>query len=125
MKPRYRGIGEIEVQKAATDGLGLENLTSPPTRSSDALDTNITLQTQAKILESDSLALKVIEDLNLEKTEDFKPMFNPIAWAARAPYAGGVADPPNVALENAPHRRDHAIKVFQKHLKINPWPGLV
>ncbi len=50
MKPRYRAVGEIEVQKSPTDGLGLENLASPADASSDALDANITLQTQAKIL---------------------------------------------------------------------------
>src|SRR5580658_7976511 len=56
LKPRYRATGEIEVQKAATDGVGLENLTNPRAEAqadSDALDANITLQTQAKILESD------------------------------------------------------------------------
>jgi succinoglycan biosynthesis transport protein ExoP len=123
MKPRYRAIGEIEVQKSPTDGLGLENLASPADASSDALDANITLQTQAKILESDSLALKVIKDLNLESTEDFKPAFNPVGWALGLLTPGGAQDPSGVALENAPHRRDHAIKVFQKHLKITPVAG--
>lgn len=126
LKPRYRATGEIEVQKAATDGLGLENLTSPPQEtqeSSDALDTNITLQTQAKILESDSLALKVVEDLNLEHTEDFKPVFNPIAWTLGLFSPAGSADPLNASLDNAPRRRDRAITVFKKHLKIKPQAG--
>ena len=123
MKPRYRGLGEIEVQKSATDGLGLENPASRADDSSDALDANITLQTQAKILGSASLALKVIKDLNLENTEDFKPTFNPVAWLLGLLTPSGLQDPPNVALENAPHRRDHAVKTFQKRLKITPVPG--
>jgi polysaccharide biosynthesis transport protein len=123
MKPRYRGIGEIEVQKSATDGLGLENPASRADESSDALDANINLQTQAQILESDSLALKVIGDLNLEHTADFKPTFNPVGWLLGFLTPRGAQDPPNVALENAPHRREHAVKAFQKRLKITPVPG--
>src|ERR1700734_427307 len=80
MKPRYRALGQIEVQKSATDGLGLENLAGHEDEPSDALDGTITLQTQAKVLESSSLALKVIENLKLENTKDFKPTFNPIGW---------------------------------------------
>jgi succinoglycan biosynthesis transport protein ExoP len=117
---RYRAVGEIEVEKTATDGLGLENLTSSADVPSDALDATLTLETQAKILESNSLALKVIEDLNLENTEDFKPTFNPVGWLLGLFTPSGVKDPPNSTLENSPHRRDHAIKTFQKHLKIEP-----
>ena len=123
MKSRYRAIGEIEVQKSPTDGLGLENLASPADASSDALDASITLQTQAKILESDSLALKVIKDLNLENSEDFKPTFNPVGWALGLFTPRGPRDPSHVALEDAPHRRDHATKVFESHLKITPVAG--
>jgi polysaccharide biosynthesis transport protein len=126
LKPRYRATGEIEVQKAATDGVGLENLTNPKGEAqedSDALDANITLQTQAKILESDSLALKVIDDLNLEHTEDFKPVFNPVGWVLGLFSPAGEKDPPNTALDNAPRRRDHAIGVFGKRLKIKPEAG--
>ena len=117
LKPRYKALGTIQVQKSATDGLGLENLTSPKQQSSDALDENIDLQTQANILQSYSLALKVIDDLNLEKTEDFKPTFNPIGWVLDLFTPGGAQDPPNAPLDDAPHRRDHAVKVFQKPLE--------
>ncbi len=113
MKPRYRAVGEIEVQKSPTDGLGLQNLASPADAESDALDANITLQTQAKILQSDSLALKVIEDLNLENTEDFKPTFNPVGWAYWAFYclverrtpkrrAGGCSAPEGPRCQGVP-----------------------
>ena len=123
LKPRYRALGEIEVQKSPTDRLGLENLASPADESTDALDAAITLQTQAKILESNSLALKVIEDLNLEKTEDLKPTFNPVGWVLGLFTPSGVRDAPNAALENAPRRRDRAVKAFQKRLKIEPVAG--
>jgi succinoglycan biosynthesis transport protein ExoP len=122
MKPRYKGLGEIQVQKSATDGLGLENLTGDKPQSSDSLQDNIEVQTQANILQSYSLALKVIDDLHLDKTEDFLPIFNPISWVLDQ-FTSGKQDPPNAALDDAPHRRDHAVKVFQRHLKIEPVSG--
>jgi len=125
LKPRYKALGEIEIQKSATDGLGLQNLTNPlQDDQSDALDASITLQTQSTILHSTSLALKVVEDLNLENTEDFKPTFNPIGWAIGLFTPGGApSDKPSAKLEDAPHRRDHVVKVFQKRLKIKPQSG--
>jgi succinoglycan biosynthesis transport protein ExoP len=126
LKPRYKSLGEIEIQKSATDGVGLQNLTNPlqEGEQSDALDASITLQTQSTILQSSSLALKVIEDLNLDSTEDFKPTFSPIGWAiALFTPTGVAADPQSATLEDSPHRRDHALKVFQKRLKITPQSG--
>jgi capsular exopolysaccharide synthesis family protein len=126
LKPRYKSRGEIEIQKSATDGVGLQNLTNPLQEEdqSDALDASITLQTQSTILQSSSLALKVIEDLNLDSTEDFKPTFSPIGWAMALFTPSGVAaDPQSARLEDSPHRRDHALKVFQKRLKITPQSG--
>lgn len=125
LTPRYKSLGEIEVQKSATDGLGLQNLTNPiQEEQSDALDASITQQTQATILQSSSLALKVIEDLNLENTKDFKPTFSPVGWAlSLLTPAGTASDQPMAKLEDAPHRRDHAIKVFEKRLKIRPQSG--
>jgi polysaccharide biosynthesis transport protein len=126
LKPRYKALGEIEIQKSATDGVGLQNLTNPLQQQdqSDALDASITLQTQSTILQSSSLALKVIEDLNLENTADFKPTFSPIGWALSLLTPSGVAaDPGSARLEDSPHRRDHALKVFAKRLKITPQSG--
>ena len=77
MTPRYRAVGEIEVAKQNYDGLGLQSMMPTTDTPSDAMDANITLQTQANILQSDSLALRVIEKLNLEQTRDFRPHFQP------------------------------------------------
>ena len=125
LKPRYKAIGEIQIQKSATDGLGLENLAGPKQESTaDALEANIELQTQANILESYSLALKVIHDLNLENTDDFRPStFNPIGSVKDLLIPGILRDPPNAALDDAPRRRDRIVKVFEKHLKVKPQPG--
>jgi polysaccharide biosynthesis transport protein len=67
---RYKSVGEIELQKDSTSSLVIQ--TGSADAPSDALEVNMIIQTQAKILQSDSLALSVIEDLHLEQTEDYK-----------------------------------------------------
>ena len=57
------------------------------------LTSNITLQTQAQILQSDSLALQVIKELNLEKSPDFRSHFNPIGWVMGLFAPAGIAGP--------------------------------
>lgn len=121
---RYSATAEIQVQKSSADGLGLESMmSSAGGDASDALDANITLQTQASILQSDTLALKVIEDLDLEHTKDFKPRFNPIGWALGLVTPAGPKDPANVPLEQAPLRRLHMLTVFAKNLTVKPVAG--
>ena len=64
-----------------------------PESQSDAVDSNITLQTQAQILQSDSLALQVVRELNLENSPDFRPRFNPIGWVLGLFAPAGIPDP--------------------------------
>ena len=75
----YNGSAQIQVQKEAADALSMDTMMGPGAQS-DATDLNITLQTQAQILQSESLALQVIKELNLEKSPDFQAHFSPIGW---------------------------------------------
>jgi polysaccharide biosynthesis transport protein len=121
---RYSATAEIQVQKSSADGLGLESMmSSAGGDATDALDANITLQTQAAILQSDTLALKVIKELNLEHTNDFKPSLNPIGWALGLGRPVGLKDPADVPLDQAPLRRLHMLKVFAKNLTVKPVAG--
>ena len=63
---RYRATGQLEVQKESLDGLGLSSMIGAASGASDALDSNVTIQTEASILQSDTLGLRVIKDLNLD-----------------------------------------------------------
>jgi succinoglycan biosynthesis transport protein ExoP len=75
------GHSVIQLQKSSSDSLGLDSLMGAASGgASDGLSVNIDLQTQADILQSEALALKVIKDLNLEQNEDFKPHFSPVGW---------------------------------------------
>jgi uncharacterized protein involved in exopolysaccharide biosynthesis len=126
--PRYLATGEIQIQKDASS-LGplnaLGDSSNASAGSTDALDYNVTLQTQVSILQSDSIALEAIKALNLESTEDFFPQkkhaFQLIpSWVFfwRKPM-----EPLSVPLEDAPNRRYVALKIFSQNLKVEPIAG--
>ena len=117
---RYRATGEIEVQKDSVSSLNLQSGNESP---SDALETNMMLQTQAKILESDSLALHVIKELNLESTSDYKEKWNPIGWVFGLLSPAGKSDPKGASLEDSPHRRMTVLRIFHSKLTVKPVPG--
>jgi polysaccharide biosynthesis transport protein len=118
---RYRSIGEIELQKDSPSSLGLQ--TDSADTSSDALEVNMLIQTQAKILQSDSLALRVIEDLHLEQTSDYRAKWSPLDRVLGYFQAKGVSDPPGGSLENSPHRRMRALQIFHRKLTVKPVAG--
>ena len=121
---RYESTASIQIQKEESDSLGLESaLGSAAESASDALDYNITLQTQARILSSDTLALAVIRKTGLEGNDDFTGAHDWLrlpAWMTPWETPDSSA---GVPLESAPARRGHALKTFAKHLKIQIEPG--
>jgi capsular exopolysaccharide synthesis family protein len=121
---RYEATGLVQVQKQGMDAMGLEDLMSGASGDdSNPLSANIEIQTQANILQSDTLALRTIEELKLEKTDDFRGHWNPVSWVVEKVSPKGVGDPPGVTLEDAPQRRAKALKVFSKNLKVKPITG--
>jgi len=120
---RYQATGTVQVQKEGADAMGLSSLMSGAEGPSDALGANIDLQTQANILQSDTLALRTIEDLHLEGTRTSSRVGIPLVRLLSLVSPSGPADPPNSSLENAPQRRRRALKVFSKNLTVNPVGG--
>jgi polysaccharide biosynthesis transport protein len=118
----YKASAQIQVQKDTADALNMDTMMRPESQS-DAIDSNITLQTQAQILQSDSLALQVVRELNLEKSPDFRSHFNPIGWVVGLVAPAGIPDPKNAPLDEAPGRRARVIKIFESHLKVSPVSG--
>jgi polysaccharide biosynthesis transport protein len=124
MTRRYTATSIIQLQKSSSDSLGLDSLMGAASGgASDALSVNIDLQTQADILQSEALALKVVKDLNLEHNEDFKPHFNPIGWVMGLLSPRGPGDPPHASLEDSPGRRGHVVKAFHDNLKVKVTAG--
>lgn len=115
---RYVATGQLQVQKESMDGLGLSTMMGDAAGATDALDANITIQTEATILESDTLALRVIKDLNLESTPDFQPHFKAVGWVLGLISPAGVKDPAGASIDDSPARRSHALLVFSRNLTV-------
>jgi polysaccharide biosynthesis transport protein len=118
---RYKSVGEIELQKDSIASMGIAS--DPADVPSDALEVNMLIQTQARILQSDSLALRVIEDLHLEQTADYQPKWQPVGWFLGLFSPAGKPDPKGATLENSPHRRMRVLKIFHRKLSVKPVPG--
>jgi capsular exopolysaccharide synthesis family protein len=122
---RYQATAIIQMQKQSADAMGLDSLMSSAAGGAgDALNANIDLQTQANILQSDTLALRTVEELRMESTYDFKPHFSPIGLVMGLFSAGGgAADVPGAKLEDSPRRRQSALNTFGKNLSVKPVSG--
>jgi succinoglycan biosynthesis transport protein ExoP len=122
---RYEGVAAIQIQKDDSDALGLESaLGTAEAGASDALDYNITLQTQARVLTSDTLALRVIRDDSLEANDDFTGIHSWLripTWLT--PWDKPSSEDANLSLEDDPERRRRALKTFEKHLTVKIEPG--
>ena len=122
--PRFEGKGVVEIPKTSADILSLQSMIAGNGDGpGDALNANLDLQTEAEILQSDALALKVIEELQLEKTRDFQSNWNPLGLIMGLFPSSSQPDAAGASLEDSPQRRTHASKVFAAHLKVEPVPG--
>ena len=113
MTPKYESTSIVEVNKENSDILGLDAVQSSVT---DSLDYNITLETQANALRSQSLAFQVAEQLELEKREEFS--------LARAWFdADRARAEQKLPLEKAPLRRRKIARAFEKSMTVKSIPG--
>jgi polysaccharide biosynthesis transport protein len=120
---RYEAVGVLQVQRESSDSLDLQDIMSAASSAGGGLEENITLQTQAGILQSDTLALRTIEDLHLENTYDYSERWNPIRPIIKLLSPAGPADPAGANLENAPRRRYRVLEVWDKRLAVKPVAG--
>ena len=124
---QYDAEGMIQIQKESSS-MDLSSALSAGDvagGASDSLDTTIILQTQVSILESDTLALQVIKELNLEPTKNFFPPHDPsrMDFMQKVNFWSKPLEPLSVPIDNAPNRRAVAIKVFSHRLKTTMVPG--
>jgi capsular exopolysaccharide synthesis family protein len=113
MSPQYESVSLVEVNKENSDFL---NLDTWPTGVSDSLDYSLTLETQANVLRSDSLAFQVAEQVGLEKRPEFSP--------ARGWFDTGRAlAERNLPLEKAPLRRRRISQALHSSLTVKTVPG--
>ncbi|HUB29816.1 MAG TPA: polysaccharide biosynthesis tyrosine autokinase [Terracidiphilus sp.] len=123
MTRRYEATARIQVDRGSSGDLDLSDVKSRDTMGSDALEDNISMQTQASILQSDTLALRVIRNLKLENTKDFQPRFRALTWVMDLFSPSGTKDPANASLDESPTRRTRDLQIFERHLKVKPLAG--
>ena len=124
---RYKAETIIEI-KQPDDTLGLNSLVQGSQQSggdANPLEENVTLATKVEELESDSLGLRVINELDLEHTEDFKPKLslNPLGYFLGVFSPKAKSDRPGTAFMDSPVRRARALKTFESHLKVEVVAG--
>ena len=108
MRPVYRATATVELNKSTSPSMDLSDLLSSQLGSSTDLTTD--LQTEIAILQGDSLALAVIEKLNLRNREPFLlSASEQKKWALEQ----------NLPLDRAPRTRAHMLRVFHEHLKVD------
>ncbi|MBV8206124.1 MAG: polysaccharide biosynthesis tyrosine autokinase [Acidobacteria bacterium] len=115
MTPRYKAESKIEVLKQDQASLGLSTQGQEP-GASDALDFNITMQTQLAVLKSDALAWQVLQEVQSGQTGD-RPIV-PIP----APVEAGNS-PADSALPSPPPGHAELLRAFKSNLSVDAMPG--
>lgn len=110
----YQAQATLQLLKQASTG-SLSTPGGSDAVSSDALDFNLTLQTQVDVLKSDAIALAVIHELDLERKDpDFA------FRSARKPLTTRESNEP---LNSSPRRVANVLRVFKKHLHVDAVGG--
>jgi succinoglycan biosynthesis transport protein ExoP len=111
---QYLATATVELQAPLADGLDRQSLMGAAPTSSDPLSADVSMQTQARILQSDTLALRTISSLHLDRNP--QPTKLSRLWkfkhASQAPAASdaGGADAKMLAA-------------FQHNLTVKPIGG--
>ncbi len=116
----YDATVTFEFQKEGAGALNLDSLMGGMSGgSSGVLGENVDMQTQSTILQTDTIEMRVIDDLHLEGTKDFKPKFSllgtVLGWVTpHDPVVATTSD----TLEGSPIRRMLALQVFKKNVHV-------
>jgi polysaccharide biosynthesis transport protein len=112
MTSKYESTAILEINKENSDALGLDTMMPVVGDTADqTLDYTINMETHTNALESDTLALQVIEQLHLDARHEYE--WKP-SWFGTKEEKAEVSLP----LEQAPHHREKVLKVFRKNLKV-------
>jgi len=104
----YDAVGRLAIFRENSEALGLKT----PDVDTDDIDISVTVDTQARILQSDAIALQVIRQLRLDQN----------------PYFGGTPakDPAAIPVGNpqiGPERENGLLGAFHGGLKVKPITG--
>jgi capsular exopolysaccharide synthesis family protein len=121
---RYESSGTVQIGKEDSSGLGLQDLLDQGAGSSSSpLETDTIVGTQASILKSDTLAIRTVENLHIEKTLASQGHRNPLGWVIGLISPKGVPDKPGTGLDDSPQRLRRVLAIFSKNLTVKPVSG--
>ena len=112
MTPLFQAVGQIAINRESNDVLGFKDVGNSDASLNDDYDYNVALDTQIRVLQSDSLAMQVIKELHL----DANPYF-----------AGKYANTPSRTETGAPRAMTPAeesklLRNFGRSLEISKVP---
>lgn len=107
-RPKYAAESNLEINPENASAIDLS--TGPADTESEYA---VTLATQANVIASDTLALEVIQNLNLEQVDKQRSHF----------FYSRPADGDSLPLEQSAVRRTRALKTFHKNLSIHVVGG--
>ncbi len=112
---RYRAESVLQILKEESPTT-LTQSTVTPQESSDPLEVNLIMQTYVGVLESDKLALQVIQESDLENTAEYH--WKPGHFASESDRAEV-----NLPLQKTRARREWVIAKFRKNLDVSVVSG--
>jgi polysaccharide biosynthesis transport protein len=113
---KYQSTVIIEFNTQNMDSLDL-SAQHEPTDDSGSSEYSLIQLTEAKVLESDNLALQVVNELNLEARSEYS------GRQSFADYFRRIPDESKLPLEQAPFRRMSVLKAWRKGLRVEPLAG--
>jgi capsular exopolysaccharide synthesis family protein len=119
MRPQYKSTATMLVDKESGGGLDLGSLSSLASAVGGSDDLKVEMGTHIAILQSDSNALAVYNELNLKDVVPYK--FNP-GLLESLRFGGKIKAEKGLPIENAPITRERFLKLFAKHLKVDSTP---
>ncbi|MHB1699823.1 MAG: polysaccharide biosynthesis tyrosine autokinase [Acidobacteriaceae bacterium] len=110
LTPRlYKAESSLQILKEdAAAGLA-DPAQAAASEASDALDFNLALQTQVDVMQSRNMALRVVQELHLDRTKDYQ--------------LKNDKEEDGLPLAQAPRRTAYILKTFAKRLKVDPVSG--
>ena len=114
MRNQYISTATLLVNKENSSGLDLGGLSGIASAVGGADDLKTSLQTHAKVLQSDTTALMVIRKMGLDKVAPYK--YTPGRWGGNPMMRAEVGLP----LEKTIATRERILKMIRRKLKVEP-----
>ena len=114
-KSEFSATATIEMNKETGSSLGLTDLSGIASGLGEQDQMNVDLLTQQSVIQNDNTALQVIEKLGFDSSPPFAvPASN---------VKSRLENEHGLPLDQAPHRRERALRVFRKGLRVSPVKG--